>query len=490
MPAGTSTNWTPVEGRDDAICRAFHRLAHRRADEPLIVGARGRVTARDIDRWASAIAARIGDARLPERSTVALAVPNGPAFLAGLVALRRLGHPVLLVDHAAPLADRGRAVSTLGAVAMVSATDGWPGAIDAVSIDATGAAAIEVPPSTAVIKLTSGSTGMPRGVAMTAEQLLADEAALASTMGFTERDRLLAMVPMSHSYGFTTLVLSALVRGLPLVVPADAGPLSPIEAARLFAATIVPTVPAYIQALLRLSTPPAWPTSVRRVITAGAVLHVAPAVAFRRRYGRPIHVFYGSSECGGICYDREGDAAERGTVGTPVDGVSVTLADADAHGEGLVTVQSPAVGLTYLPAAEARLANGQFQTSDIATWREGALALQRRADGVINVRGRKVDPGEVESVLTRLEGVDDAVVMAGDGRGPDDTIVRAFVACRTRHLDYQQVWRWCQRHLADHKVPRSIVIVEAIPRNARGKVDRVALAGLAPAGDGDQRHHA
>ncbi len=489
MPAGTSRNWTPGDGRDDAIGRAFHRLAHRRPDEPLIVGARGRVTARDIDRLATAIAERVVEARLPARSIVALAVPNGPAFLAGFLALRRLGHPVLLVDHAAPLADRGRAISTLGAVAAMSATGGWPDTADALSIAATGTPAIDCPAATAVIKLTSGSTGTPRGVAMTAEQLLADEAALASTMGFTDRDRLLAMVPMSHSYGFTTLVLSALVRGLPLIVPADAGPLSPIEAARLSAATIFPTVPAYIQALLRLSTPPAWPASVRRVITAGAVLHVAPAVAFRRRYGRPIHVFYGSSECGGICYDRDGDAAAHGTVGTPVDGVRVTLADADAHGEGLVTVQSPAVGMTYLPAPEARLANGQFQTSDIATWRDGALALQRRADGVINVRGRKVDPGEVERVLTRLEGVDDAVVMAGDGRGPDDTIVRAYVACRSRRLDYQQVARWCQHHLADHKVPRSIVIVEAIPRNTRGKVDRAALAALTPAGD-DQRRHA
>ncbi|HBL30494.1 MAG TPA: long-chain fatty acid--CoA ligase, partial [Acidobacteria bacterium] len=67
--------------------------------------------------------------------------------------------------------------------------------------------------------------------------------------------------------------------------------------------------------------PPRRPAALRLVLTAGALLGAATAARFREAFGLPVHVFYGASECGGICYDRTGDAAERGTVGTPVDGV-------------------------------------------------------------------------------------------------------------------------------------------------------------------------
>lgn len=489
MPTDTSTNRRSARGdAGDLIARAFARLCHRSADDPLVVGEPGRVTPRDIDTGASAIAAAVRAHALRDGAPVALAVANGPVFLAAFLALRRLGHPVLLIDRSAPVADRTRAATGLGAAATLECTDAWSlRAADVQVSPTTLSRDLAPPPGTAAIKLTSGSTGTPRGVAVTAEQLLADESALASTMGFTERDRLLAMVPMSHSYGFTTLVLSALVRGLPLIVPADTGPLAPVDAARRFGATVFPTVPAYVQALLRLSAPPPWPSSLRRVITAGAVLHAAPATAFRRRYGRPVHVFYGSSECGGICYDREGDAAERGTVGSPVDGVRVALASDEGDHEGLVTVSSRAVGLSYFPDPEPRLANGTFQTSDIAVWNNGELSLRRRVDGVINVRGRKVDPAEVERVLLALDGIDDAVVVPDAEAGGHDITVRAIVACMQGGVDDRQVRLWCQSRLGDHKVPRRIVFVDAIPRTTRGKLDRAALDELIAARREPQR---
>ena len=87
---------------------------------------------------------------------------------------------------------------------------------------------------------------------MPTDALLADEEALASTMGLHGGDRLWSAVPFSHSYGFTTLALSAIVRGLTLVVPGDLEPFSSLGAARKLGVTVFPTVPAYIQALLRL----------------------------------------------------------------------------------------------------------------------------------------------------------------------------------------------------------------------------------------------
>ena len=190
-----------------------------------------------------------------------------------------------------------------------------------------------------------------------------------------------------------------------------------------------------------------------------------------------MHVFYGSSECGGICYDREGGAAERGTVGTPVKGVRLSVRPVEqiATGEGLVVVESPGVGDTYLPESDDRLSAGRFETSDVAAWRGEEVVLLRRLDRVINVRGRR-------STLQKSKWC-----------CPDSKACRksSFSGCRRRTVEtrssarswpvrrvapsFRELTTWCRHRLADHKVPRSIVFVDAIPRTPRGKIDRSAL---------------
>jgi long-chain acyl-CoA synthetase len=212
---------------------------------------------------------------------------------------------------------------------------------------------------------------------------------------------------------------------------------------------------------------------------------------FRRTYGQPVHAFYGSSECGGICYDREGGAAERATVGTPVEGVQITLRASDqaSSGAGMVVVESAAVGDTYLPEPDARLGGGRFETCDVGAWRGGELVLLGRADRVINVRGHKVDPLEIERVLAGLDGVEEAVVIGVTSRNGRDDVVRAVIACPSGQLTYQHVVAWCRQRLADHKVPRSVVIVEALPRTSRGKIDRSLLVNLRTADERPSESH-
>jgi long-chain acyl-CoA synthetase len=220
-----------------------------------------------------------------------------------------------------------------------------------------------------------------------------------------------------------------------------------------------------------MSDPPPLPESLRLVITAGAPLSAATSAGFREAFGLPVHVFYGSSECGGICYDREGGAAERGTVGAPVEGVKVTLDD------GAVSVESPAVSFGYLPDADERLGGGRFRAGDLATWKDGELALQGRVDDLVNIKGKKVNPREVEAILAELPGVEEAAVLGVPAPGGGE-LLRAVIACRPGTLAVSEVVSWCRSRLSAHKVPRSVVLVESLPRNARGKLDRAAL--LAP----------
>jgi len=470
------------------LADAFARLADQEPWAPLVVSSSRSTSRGEVAALARAAAEVVGAS--PATHLVGLSAPNGPAFLAGVIALRQRGHGVLLLDPAAPLAERRRSCAALGARAMLSCTQGWP--IDSAEWVCAGIPdalpASEASPDVGFVKLTSGSTGAPRGVAATEAALLADDSALARTMGLRADDRILGAIPMSHSYGFSSVALPALRRGSIAVVPDEEGPLAPLRAASAASATVFPSAPAYLQALLKLSQPPAWPASVRLVISASAPLPPDVAAQFDARFGRRVHVFYGASECGGICYDREGTAAVRGTVGEPVEGVTVRLErlDGDAE-EGLVTVESPAVAVGYLPAPDERLGGGRFVTSDLAVFEGSALRLRGRVDGLINVKGKKVNPTEIECVLQRMPGVSEVVAFGVPSADKASDTVRAVIACPGGGLGYDDVMAWCRAHLPEHKVPRSVVLVSAIPRTARGKVSREELLALVGGRAGDPR---
>ena len=389
----------------------------------------------------------------------------------------------MLLDSAPPDAELRRVARHLGARALLRSQSGWPEGVHDWRLEPLDAEEVVRPPqppaSAPVVKVTSGSTGTPRGVSASAENVCADEAALYTTMGLRHDDVILASIPMAHSYGFSSVALPALLRGLPIAVPDGSSPLAPLAAARQAGATFVPTVPAYLQGLVALRRPELWPPSVRLVVSAGALLPPATADAFREIYGLPVHAFYGASECGGICYDREGGAAERGSVGTPVDGVSVGVEPEPGSpgDEGAVVVASAAVAGTYLPEPDARLEGGYFRTSDRGAWDGRELRLRGRLDRLINVKGRKVDPGEVERVLVELDGVLDVIVVGVPSRPEGNETVRAVVACEPGTLTAVEIVTFCRSRLAEHKVPRSVRLVTSIPRTARGKVDHSALIG-------------
>jgi long-chain acyl-CoA synthetase len=376
----------------------------------------------------------------------------------------------------------------LGARGRLS-TPAWPGSAEDVDLaieTAQPAAALD--PAIAAVKLTSGSTGSPRGILVSGAALLADDRALASSMELREDERILVAVPMAHSYGLASAALPVLVRPSTLILPAGGNPFAALQAGHQHGATFLPTVPAYLQALLKKQAPPPWPQTLRLTVTAGAPLLAETARRFRQAYGRSIHVFYGSSETGGITYDRRGDAGERGSLGTPVAGVEIELeATADAPGgdRGLVTVRSPAVAEGYLdgadptdkPAEGSRLQGGCFRTNDLAELRNGELFLLGRVDDVINIKGKKVHPREIEAVLRQLPGVDDAAVLSVQRPGGGE-LLRAVVASTDLAVEQESVQAWCRRHLAAHKVPRSLVLLPALPRTERGKLDRRALHRL------------
>ena len=502
---------------NDPLLEAWSFLCRRFPDRELVVGPAGSYRARDIEQLAEGVrettaGSAAGRAAI-ERGRAALAASNGVGFLATVLALRSLGCAVVLVDWQSRNMGRDRVRTALGVEAWFvhdgssaapspdrPASD-WLaiepaglGSFGEIEGPSGGASPTPFPESTAFIKLTSGSTGQPQGVAVSSAALLADDAALARTMGLTPEERILAAIPMSHSYGLSSVALPALIRGSTLVVPGR-GPLAAMKATREHGVSFLPTVPAYVHGLTRASRPPRAPESLRLVITAGAPLAPELAADWRRIYGHPIHVFYGSSETGGITYDREGGAGERGSLGTPIDGVEIELEPLDAGDpsvapsdlssrqaalEGVICVRSAAVASTYVPNARDSLENGCFRTADLGRWVDGELELRGRIDSIINVKGKKIHPREIEEILSRHPAVSEVVVVpVVDDVGT--SLVRAVVVPRQpASVDERTLRDFCQLELPSHKVPRSIVLLRELPLTERGKIDRLLLSEPTP----------
>lgn len=462
-------------GPRDPVLEPFRDVVARDPSRILASSEARSWTAGDLDSLAEGLRQRLRELRWGPGSVVGLAAPPGPAFLVGYLALRRSGAVPILCDSVQPTPDRLLALDALGARGFLWTQSGWPEhANDWMISPRQPRVVAEFEPTIGAIKLTSGSTGEARGVVVSAEALAADDEQLRSTMGLVEQERILAAVPLAHSYGFSSLVLPVLRRGALLLVPEDRTPLGALRAGSALGATFLPTVPSLLGAWVKLRDPVPWPGSVRLTIAAGAPLSPETAVRFRERAGQPVHVFYGASECGGISYDRVGDAAERGTVGSLVEGVA---AEIDGP-SGRLRVRSRAVARAYWPIPAPELDGGSFLTGDLARFEAGEVRLLGRADEVIIVRGRNVHPREIERVLQELPGVIESCVLGVDGPEGPRSQLRVVVAAPRGALSAREIFAWCRSRLADYKIPRGVVLVEELPRTARGKLDRRALLQL------------
>ena len=414
-----------------------------------------------------------------EGEVVGLALGNGPLLAAALLATLRSGRVALLLDATLPESTRGSVAAQLFARALLTADGRDSAAASTVDVATTSVAGQpELPRGTAILKLSSGSTRSPRGIALGEVEALHDAKTLAGAMQVGPGDRALTVVPMSFSYGFSSLLVPALCYGLELVLPLDDGPFAALRAAHGRQATFFPAVPALIGGLNKLQHLD-LPSSLRLTISAGAALSPASAAAFSKRFGRAIHAFYGASECGGICYDATGDAALRGTVGTPLPGVSVQVGGND----GTVVVRSPGVALGYWPTPDQNLQERTFSASDCACFEGGELRLLGRKNDSINVDGRKVHPQEVEAVLGAMPGVDDVAVVKDEASSREGEACWALIACEAGAITRTQVVAWCRERLPYYMVPRRITVLSQLPRNPRGKLDRETLTRLTGGGD-------
>ncbi len=428
----------------------FLSLVAAAPDAPaLIDGASGEITSRAaLLGRAEEIAARYVRTGHREGDMVAVQLPNSIELVATFLAILKLRLVMIPIDRDAPQTEVDRILRHF----------------------AIGRTKAALPANARLVKLTSGSTGSPKGIVTTEASLLADCRNICSSMGITSTDISLGAIPFSHSYGFSNLVTPLIVQGTPVVFSNDYLPQSLIELANRHRCSVAPLIPMVFAHLVSASH--GMFESVRTFISAGAPLPAATSRRFRERFGIDIHSFYGCSECGGITYDRHGAAVERGTVGAALEGVTLETDSAK------LIVRSGSVAAGYLVDATQfePIDGGAFVTDDLVEMREGEVVLTGRMSDVINTAGKKVNPREVEAVILQIDGVREAKVYGEAAGARGEVVAVAIVA--TPNVTREQVREFCRARMSLHKVPRIVKLIDEMPVDERGKVKRAALAAL------------
>jgi long-chain acyl-CoA synthetase len=344
----------------------------------------------------------------------------------------------------------------------------------------------------AVLLFTSGTAGAPRAAMLTHGNLAANIGQVQEHPGLRIRpdDAGLGALPFFHVFGLNVALGVALTAGARTVLLDHFDAARAAELIRAHGVTILAGVPTMYGSLLELPDELASPasfSSVRLAVSGAAELPLQLAEAFHDRFGITIHDGYGLTEAAPIVSTTAVEDAPRfGSIGPPLPGVEVRIVGDDgedvvAGDPGEIWVRGPNVFAGYWDDAEATarvLVDGWLRTGDVAVvGDDGYLSLVDRKKDLIIVSGFNVYPAEVEEVLLAHPGIADAAVAGTPHPRTGEAVAAWVVAEDGVTLGVDDVREHAARHLARYKVPATVEIVTALPRNEAGKLLRRELSG-------------
>jgi malonyl-CoA/methylmalonyl-CoA synthetase len=347
------------------------------------------------------------------------------------------------------------------------------------------------PDAPLLVLYTSGTTGAPKGAVLTAKNVIANLDALARAWAWTREDAIVHALPLFHVHGLVLGLFGAARTGASLcwVPKFDVGALAGAiategERAVLFA---VPTMyHRLVEAAERDAAVSDALGRARLLVSGSAALSLREHARIERATGRRVLERYGLTETLILTAVRHDDPPCPGSVGRALEGVELRLVDdarADvADGIGEIAVRGPNVFAGYLNRPEAtaavRDAGGWFYTGDLATRDAAGLVriVGRRATDLIKTGGFKVGAGEIEAALLEHPGVRECAVAGLPDDDLGERIVAWVVAADPEHPPPErELADHVAAALAPHKRPRAIRFLDALPRNAMGKVQKGKL---------------
>jgi len=344
------------------------------------------------------------------------------------------------------------------------------------------------PDDVAVLLYTSGSTGLPKGVLLTYNNLQSDLDAAIEYAQLKTKHVFLGIIPLFHSFGITAMMLAPIQLGATVVYIARFSPVATIKALREHKASIVFGTPSMFAAIARLKDAgPEDFKSIYAIITGGEPLPAALRETFQQRFNIPLYEGYGLTETSPVIAINAPAKNRPGSVGGMVPGATARITD-DAGNElprgqiGEIWLKGPMImkGYHNLPkeTAEALTADGHFKTGDLGRLDEdGFLYITGRKKEMIIVAGEKAYPREIEDILLRHPAVHEAAVLGKKDPGRGEAIVAFVTAKEGKTIAADELRSFARdQGLAQWKVPREIFVVDDLPRSPTGKVLKRELA--------------
>ena len=344
------------------------------------------------------------------------------------------------------------------------------------------------------ILFTSGTTGTPKGVLLGHWQMLRAHWTWAGIAGLRAGDRFLIVSPYAHGAGIHVGLMGCMSRGVANVPVAKFDPVDGAELVERHRVTALLGPPALYQYLLEAIDQGRDLSSLRVGIVGTA--SVPTALIERIRDGLDLERIvnaYGLTEGGVVAMTREDDSVEvmSTTSGRALTGVEIRTVDDDGNdtplGEpGEIVLRSYAIALGYWDqpelAAAARDADGWFRTGDIGTLDAAGnvTIVDRKADMFI-VGGFNAYPAEIENLLARHPAIAQVSVVGVPDERLGEVGVAFVVPANSSESTADvadDVVTWARDAMANYKVPRAVLVIDSLPLNANGKVDKRALRDL------------
>jgi long-chain acyl-CoA synthetase len=334
----------------------------------------------------------------------------------------------------------------------------------------------------AAILYTSGTTGRPKGAMLTHQNLVSNTRSVQQALQLQPGvERLLVVLPMFHSFAATVGMLTPCLHGLTIVPVPRFDPALVSRVIGQSQATVFLGVPSMYNLILRLPDEQAvqW-RSVRFGAAGGAAMPVDLLAQFEARYGFPILEGDGPTECSPVTCVNPLDATRKpGSVGLPVPDVQMMIMDGQgqplADGEiGEICVRGPNVmkGYWNQPQSTAETFFGAWLRTGDLGYRDadGYFFMVDRIKDMIIVNGMNVYPRMIEEVLYQHPDILEAAVVGEPHESHGEIVVAHVVPVAGSALDIATVKAHCRQHLGQHQLPRKVVLREALPKNATGKI--------------------
>lgn len=359
--------------------------------------------------------------------------------------------------------------------------------------DVPGAFAMPRPDAPGLLMYTSGTTGKPKGVVLTQSNLAASAIAITAEHDLSNRDRVLAVLPLYHINAFAVTMLSPLARGGSLVMPPRFSAAAFWQQAIAFQCTWINVVPTIISYLLEGAAPaPGSLAAIRFCRSASAALPPEHHRAFEQKFGLGIIETMGLTETVAPSFSNPMRAEQRriGSVGRAsgcearvADPAGVTLADGET---GEILLRGPQVMSGYYKNDAATQAafhpDGWLRSGDLGHRdADGFFFVTGRIKELIIKGGENIAPREIDEALLRHPAVLDAAAVGIPDKHYGQEIMACVVLRPGSTCTEEGLREFCTRTLGRYKTPRIILFVTDLPRGPSGKVQRLKLLDLLPA---------